>query len=242
MDAQARPNYAMWTAVLLGLDAALWWVLRQAGVGADATPQVLLLLDTLVVLAWYAHLTYEVASTSQRQFELAERSFESANRPCVVVEWRHTPAPGPGVAPGWTYVAKNIGPGLAVTMVWISDLEAREPEVLHLGAIEPGGAIELPEQLVKGLNDERRDPINRQHHHVIIAEPLAGGLWTLSRNLMEATGRLSHQITTMTITEQRRQQIHRETLEVYVHRNWQAIRADLQARLRAPEEDEPENP
>lgn len=127
---------------------------------------------------------------------------------------------------------KNIGPGLAVSTVWIEDLAAKDPEVLHLGGIEPGGDVRLPQELVNRLNDEARKPLDRTRH-VILSEPLTGELWTVTRNLMESTGRLSHQIGTLVIPLHRRQQIHRETFEEYVHKHWAEIQQDLNAMLKS---------
>lgn len=218
------------TAVLVA-DALLWRLFRYAGTSADGTIQALLLLDTLLVVGWYALLTYRLASTGQQQLNLAKRSFEAANRPCVVIEW---------VPASATFVAKNIGPGLAVVAVWIDDPTVAEPNVLHLGAIESGGAIDLPDRLVGQLDTDRRDPLQRKRH-TVIAEPLIGELWTVSRNLMESSGRLSHQVGTMRITQQQRQQIHHETIEEGIHRNWPAIQKDLDTMLKALEGDKPKD-
>jgi hypothetical protein len=191
------------------------------GIQPDATVQALLLLDTLIVIAWYAHLTLQVAVTSQQQFELADRMHEAANRPCVVIEWQHVPPPSREVPSGWTYVAKNIGPGLAVSSVLIEDFDAKEPTAIwHLGAIESGGSVQLPDKLVRELTDEGRSPIANAKRHVVVAEPLKRESWVLSTNLVEGSQRLSHRVETVTLPKELQRRIHRVTLDEALHLNW----------------------
>ena len=222
---EARPNYLKWGAVILIADVVLWPCFRWLGVDPGGVLQALLLLDTLLVVAWYAHLTHRVASASQKQFSLAETTFEMAGQPCVVIEWRFVPAAGAGMPTGSMYVAKNIGPGLAITVVWIEDLAADRPRIIHLGAIEPGGAIELPQDLLNQLRQEVTGPGRRRH--LILAEPLLGDAWTVTQNLVEPSGRLSHQVGTAFVAGLR-ERIHRRTLEEYVHEHWDELRGEME--------------
>jgi hypothetical protein len=228
--ASSRPSYAAWGIGILVADALLWPALRRLGVTPDAALQGILLFDTFIVVAWYAHLTYRLASTSQQQFALAERTTEAANRPVVVIEWQGLPPPHREAPPGWTYVAKNIGPGLALTVVWIDDLEAERPNIRHIGAIEAGGRIELPQELVQQLNEGPQNPTGRKRH-VLLAQPLSGELWTVSRNLIESSGRCSHQIGEIILSPKQLKQVHRVTADEYIHENWTKIQKEIRAML-----------
>lgn len=212
-------------------NVAAWLGLHRLGVEAGSTIQSLLLLDTFVAVWWYAHLTSDLARSSSAQTAINQQLFERSQRPCVVIEWQHVPPP-PGVHdPGWTYIARNVGQGLALNVVHVEDLDARELALLHIGALEPGRSVELPRDLVERLNAEARDPFERKRH-ILIAEPVGGTEWIVSENLIERGGRVSHRVRTRVLSDDQVDKIHRETASEYIHRNWSAIQRDLNQMLK----------
>jgi hypothetical protein len=180
---------------------------------------------------WYAHLTSDLAHSSANQAVINQQMFERSQRPCVVIEWQHVPPP-PGVRdPGWTYVARNVGQGLALNVVHVEDLDSRELNLLHIGALESGRSVELPRELVDRLNREEREPLDRKRH-VLIAEPIGGSEWTVTENRIERGGRVSHRVRTRALSDEQIEQIHRETASEYIHHNWPAIQRDLDRMLK----------
>lgn len=135
----------------------------------------LLLVDNLVVVWWYANLTgqavgaariqaalsrdaldaaREQARASANQFQLAREADARAQRPCVVIEWQRTPRLEPGIPAGHNYVARNVGAGLALNVVYVEDVDAPALTTHHIGALPAGGAVELPGDLTERLNRE----------------------------------------------------------------------------------------
>jgi hypothetical protein len=98
------------------------------------------------------------------------------------------------------------------------------------GALESGRSVELPRELVERLNREEREPLERKRH-VMIAEPIGGNEWTITENLIERGGRVSHRVRTRALSDEQIEQIHRETAREYIHRNWPAIQRDLNRML-----------
>jgi hypothetical protein len=214
----------------------------------------LLLFDNLVVVWWYANLTRQAveagrqqgqltrevidvsrqqAQASGDQFMLAREADKRAQRPCVVIEWHRKAAPGPGFPEGHTYVARNIGSGLALNVAHIENLDSRDLQLDHIGALGAGESVELPNRLVEMLNCET--PVDRRRH-VLIAEPVGGHEWVISENLRESTERISHRIRTRRLTEAELARIHRQTADEYIHEHWLEIQADLNRLLAALQE------
>ncbi|HKY21629.1 MAG TPA: hypothetical protein VJM31_10445 [Vicinamibacterales bacterium] len=194
-----------------------------------------LLVDNLLVVWWHAILTskavdaaHQQALVSRRQFEMAQAEQEAKQRPCVVIDWKFMPSPKFEVPAGHTYVARNIGAGLALNVVYVENLDADQLETQHIGALESGGEVPLPQNLVQGLNQE--DPITRRRR-LLIAEPVGGTAWIVSENLKETSGRISHRVRMKKLTEEQIERVHRETPEEYIHRHWPAIKGELDAML-----------
>jgi hypothetical protein len=201
------------------------------GIEKGASLQSLLLLDTFVAVWWYAHLTNDLARSTASQAAITQQVFERSQRPCVVIEWQHVPPPSGARDPGWTYVARNVGLGLALNVVHVEDLDSRELNLLHIGALESGRSVELPRELVERLNREEREPLDRKRH-LLIAEPISGREWTVTENRIERGGRVSHRVRTRPLSDPQIEQIHRETASEYIHRNWPAIQRDLDRMLK----------
>ena len=155
-----------------------------------------------------------------------QQRFERSQRPCGAIEWQHVPPPPGSREPGWTYVARNVGQGLALNVVHVEDLDSRELTLLHIGALESGRSVELPRELVERLNREERAPLERKRH-VLIAEPIGGNEWIVTENLIERGGRVSHRVRTRALSDEQIERLHRETASEYIHRNWPAIQRDL---------------
>lgn len=223
-------EYRAWIVGGLLGNLAAWFGLRWLGIDSGATLQSLLLLDTFIAVWWYAHLTRDLASSSANQTAINQQIFERSQRPCVVIEWQHLPPP-PGVREaGWTYVARNVGQGLALNVVHVEDLDSPRLELLHIGALESGRSVELPRELVERLNREEREPLERKRH-ILIAEPVGESEWIVAENRIERGGRVSHRVRTSVLSDQQVEQIHRETASEYIHSNWPAIQRDLNRML-----------
>lgn len=89
----------------------------------------LLLVDNLIVVWWYASLTGKAVEAAQSQarvtrdqFRLAQEEQNAKKRPCVVIDWKYLPPRLPTSPHGHTYVARNVGPGLALNVVYVEDL------------------------------------------------------------------------------------------------------------------------
>jgi len=198
----------------------------------------LLLFDNLIVVWWYAHLTREVATstrdaahsaTTQARISLEQQ--KESRRPCVVIEWQFTKRSVPHFPDGHTYIARNVGRGLALNVVYVEDLDATTVgDRLHIGALASDGYVELPPELVQQLNREAEQPIGRTRH-VLIAEPVDGDEWIVTENLIERGGRLSHRTRSKKLSREQIGQIHRDTATEYIHRNWPAIQGELNAML-----------
>lgn len=173
------------------------------------------------------------AQASGDQFTLAREADKRAQRPCVVIEWHRRPAPGPGFPEGHTYVARNIGSGLALNVAYIENLDSQDLQLDHIGALGTGESVDLPNRLVEMLN--RETPVDRRRH-ALIAEPVGGDEWVVSENLREGTERISHRIRTHRLTEVELAQIHRQTANEYIHEHWPEIQADLNRMLAALQE------
>ena len=222
-----EPNYWLWITLGIVADVALWLLFRRRlQVDAGATLQSVLLLDTLAVVSWYAHLTRAIARSSTEQTAISHDQLEQSQRPCVVIEWQNVAAPPTQRVSGWTYAARNIGQGLALNVIHVEDLDSSKLNLLHVGALESGQAVELPSELVDQLRREKDNPIERKRH-VLIAEPVGGERWIVSENLMERSGRLSHRVRTRTLAAEQLRQIHKDTAPEYIKRNWPAIQREL---------------
>lgn len=178
----------------------------------------LLLWSNLIVVWWYAKLTRD-------NFELARKQFTASNRPCVVLAWQGMPAPGFEWPQGHMYVAHNIGPGLAVNVVYVRDLKTPKPDVFHIGALAAGGSVEVPGELRATLVNESAFDRRR---HVLVAESIIGGVWIASANLLEAEGRVSHRTWDIEPTPSLVSAIQHETPLEYIERHWTEIRQELQ--------------
>lgn len=178
----------------------------------------LLLWSTLIVVWWYAKLTRD-------NFELARKQFSASNRPCVVLDWQRTPAPTPGRPGGYVYVAHNIGPGLAVNVVYVRDPSAPKPDVFHIGALAAGGSVEVPGELRSTLVNENAFDRRR---HVLVAESIVDGVWIASANLLETEGRVSHRTWEIIPAPSLVSAIQHETPREYIERHWTEIRQELQ--------------
>lgn len=209
----------------------------------------LLLFDNLCVLWWYAHLTREVAEAASEQAKAAKRQSEVSEEqfaltkaqvvaaedrlkrselPCVVIEWHRLEPRGPA-SEAWTYMARNLGPGTAINIVYVEDLAADRLTPTYIGALAPGQEIEVPAPLRSTLRTEETGTSRKRH--VILAQPLAGDLWVVSGNLMHAERRLFHRVQTVTLNETQRTQIDRQTAEEYIHEHWDELRRELNAML-----------
>lgn len=203
----------------------------------------LLLFDNLIVVWWYATLTARAVRTSETQAELSRQqlalsreSEEEKRKPCVVIDWKFVPSLRPEAPPGHTYVARNVGAGLALNVVFVEDLNAQQLDTNHIGALQAGGEAQLPQTLVNSLNEET--PITRKRR-LLIAEPVGGNAWIVSENLKETSGRISHRIRSKALQPEQIRQIHRDTADEYIHRNWAQIRRELDEMLQELQRNEP---
>ena len=238
---QVVAGVAAWLAIELAFE-----LLRPRGLTFDGLWQArlgiatgVLLLANLVVVWWYADLTRRLAESSSEQVEMGRDQREHERMPCVVVEWQYLPPrimPRPGgdrMGPaGHTWVARNIGRGIALNVVHVEDLESDELKLLHVGSLDSGGKVELPDALVERLNAEEAEPLQRRRH-VLIAEPLGGDEWFVTENRVERGGRVSHRVRSRKLSREQINQIHRQAPGEYIHANWPAIQADLRRMLAA---------
>lgn len=190
----------------------------------------LLLFDNLLVLWWYAHLTGEVAKSTTTQAAVSQRQQDQSERPCVLIEWQFAPPSLATQPAGHTYVARNVGRGIALNVLHVEDLDSPNLELLHIGALEPGQSTQLPTALVERLNVEERDHLERKRH-LLIAEPVGGTEWIVTENRMEPGGRLSHRVRVRKLSPEQVDQIHQETPDEYIRRHWTGIQAELAKEL-----------
>lgn len=116
--------------------------------------QGLLLLDTLLVIWWYADLTASLRRASYRQLVLGQQQFRHAlgverirHKPFVVAvrtELEDT---------GYAYFVRNIGPGLAANIWYVHEQPDGSCSKRPLGALGPGDSKRLPDDIDRKLCD-----------------------------------------------------------------------------------------
>ena len=106
---------------------------------------VLLLLNNLALVWWYAYITAVGVATAQNQLRMAEsqamlasRQFEASIQPCVVLERARLGDRGD------KYMIKNLGPGSALNIGLLSESEAGSTHLVKLGALDAKTQIEMP--------------------------------------------------------------------------------------------------
>jgi hypothetical protein len=161
---------------------------------------VLLLLDTLVAVGWYAWLTHSIASAatvqaaaSEGATALAIEQADAARRPCVVVDRRVIDIIGERASSGEAagFYLHNVGPGFAVN---ISFVDLPRPgtwqNFKELGALETGGVTRLPQVVEKLLRDSQGP-----YACLLIAESFGSRIrWVATVNVRDRNGEVSHAI------------------------------------------------
>lgn len=73
--------------------------------------------------------------------------------------------------------------------------------------------------VVDQLNSEAGEITDRRRR-LLIAEPVGLDEWIVTENRMEGGGRLSHRVRTVKLTPEQVEQIHHETPDEFIRRNW----------------------
>lgn len=111
--------------------------------------QALLLLDTLLVIWWYTDVTATLARTAERQLAQVQNVERIRHKPFAVA------ALTPLTAGGYEYCVRNIGPGLAVSVWYVSLRNGTSLNAECLGALGPGESRRLPEPILRPLCDRQ---------------------------------------------------------------------------------------
>lgn len=111
--------------------------------------QALLLLDTLLVICWYTDVTATLARTAEKQLAQVHNAERIRHKPFVVA------ALTPLAAGGYEYCVRNIGPGLAVSVWYVSPRDGAGLHAECLGALGPSESRRLPESILRPLCDRQ---------------------------------------------------------------------------------------
>lgn len=137
-------------------------------------------------------------------------------RPCVVLDFG---------ADG-NFVATNVGQGVAVNAFQINDLHAEKPSAGPLGSVQPGERLRVPGALQTELDRQLSDPFELRRFFVV-AQPLGGGPWVASDNVMGRGKRISHTERDWTPSETQLKSLFPETPNEVLERMFDHARPDV---------------
>jgi hypothetical protein len=160
---------------------ALWSIRMSLASG-------LLLLDTLIVLWWYADRTHQLAAMAEGQLQFQVSQWRVANKPLVFydqdisIDQRNYRA--------IYYVAQNLGSGLALNVYDVQPLDDGQWSSASIGAIEAGGKRDLS----AALEDPLRDHQGRMPGRILVTEAMKARTqqWIVTLNALDPEGGVHH--------------------------------------------------
>jgi hypothetical protein len=127
--------------------------------------------------------------------------------------------------PRWEYVASDIGPGIAINVVFIDEGASAPYDRVYLGALGPGGERRLPDRLQQHINTDD----GHFHRYRLLAEPLVGGEWCRSDNVCEHSRQMSHRVVFFEPSEELRHSVRTLSLDDLSEQAWAEIQAGRKA-------------
>jgi hypothetical protein len=213
--------YLAWIKLLAAVDLVgwgafeLWARLDAVGWTHDglwnartSVWSVLVLFDILVIVWWYADL-------ANKQYRLAETTRSESIKPFAVIdqthgfEADHRPS---------RYVARNIGPGLAVNVLYVVEDDAGL-SIQSIGALAGHAERALPESLQRPL----RDAHGATHRFLVVSEglPTQPSRWTATANVLLPTGEVAHRV--LRLEPEKRS----ESLRAWLEFHWPDVKTQL---------------
>jgi hypothetical protein len=195
----------------------------------EAHSQLLLVLITAMYVGLTFFMLREVrhqSTNASEQLQLVRQQMAAATRPLVLIERQPTANTG--------YVVRNVGPGVALDVVYVRDHGQLAGKVLasfhHLGALPSGSTVPVPAEAAKQLNSfaTAQDLGHGVPPHIVLARPIAGNDWTVTQNVVQPRGGHVRSIVELVqLSAEESTPYGRTDAVAHLDKNWARIRSSL---------------